>query len=263
MKTIFLTAFLSCTLLASKAQNKTKMETQKESIDAISQLLESRYFKGIYEGDTALLSTVYHPGTLLFGDVKGQPYAKTLEQYLDGVKNRQSPKESGKVFKGEILNIRVVNSIAVAEVKVTMYDFVYQEFLSFHRIDGKWLLVSKMISDIADQTAGAKSTTVVADIKTSLIATIHILPKFEKEVKEALKTMEIESNKEKDCEQFVSNTQVDSSLTVVIYETYKSEKAFQLHKTSSHAKAFFAVVKGKIVNDKIETIFLADLNSSK
>ena len=56
------------------------METQKESIVAISQVLESRYFKGIYEGDMALLNTVYHPGTLLFGDVKGQPYAKTLEQ---------------------------------------------------------------------------------------------------------------------------------------------------------------------------------------
>src|SRR5712671_4895471 len=117
MKTVLLTAFLSCTLLVAKAQNNTKMENQKESITAISELLESRYFKGIYEGDTTLLSTVYHPGTLLFGDVKGQPYAKTLEQYLDGVQNRQNPKDSGKPFKGEILNIRAINSIAAAEIK--------------------------------------------------------------------------------------------------------------------------------------------------
>jgi hypothetical protein len=54
----------------SKSQNKIKMETQKESIAAISQVLENSYFKGIYEGDTTLLGTVYHPGTLLFGDVK-------------------------------------------------------------------------------------------------------------------------------------------------------------------------------------------------
>ncbi len=240
------------------------MENNKQGSLAITEALENRYFKGIYEGDTALLSTVYHGGTLLFGDVKGQPYAKTLEQYLDGVKNRQSPKESGKPFKGEILNIRVVNSIAVAEIKVTMYDFVYQEFLSFHRIDGRWLLVSKMISDIADQTAGTKSTaTPVAVIKTSLIATIHILPGFEKEVKEALKIMEIASNKETDCEQFVANTQKDSPQTVVVYEVYKNDEAFQLHKNSSHAKAFFEFVKGKMVNDKIETVFLSELNSSK
>lgn len=115
---------------------------------AISQVLEDYYFKGIYDGDLDALGKVYHHGTLLFGDVKGQPYAKTLEQYLDGVAHRQSPKDSGKPFKGEILNIRVVNSIAVAEVKVRMYDFLYHEFLSFHRIDGKWLLVNKMMSDI-------------------------------------------------------------------------------------------------------------------
>jgi len=264
MKTLLLSTFLFCTLLVSNAQINTKMETQKESIAVISELLESRYFKGIYEGDTTLLSTVYHPGTLLFGDVKGQPYAKTLEQYLDGVQNRQSPKESGKPFKGEIINIRAVNSIAVAEVKVTMYDFVYQEFLSFHRMDGRWLLVSKMISDIADQTAGAKSTgTPVAGIKTLLIATIHILPGFEKEVKVALQTMEIASNKETGCEQFVANTQKDSPQTVVVYEVYKNDEAFQLHKTSPHAKAFFEFVKGKIVNDKIETVLLTELNSSK
>jgi len=264
MKTVLLIAFLSCTLQLLKAQNKTKMETQKESIAVISQLLESRYFKGIYEGDTTLLSTIYYPGTLLFGDVKGQAYAKTLEQYFDGVQNRISPKKSGKLFKGEILNIRVVNSIAVAEIKVTMYDFVYHEFLSFHRIDGSWLLVNKMISDIADQTPGEKSTgTPVADIKTLLIATIHILPRFEKEVKGALKTMEIASNKEIGCEQFVANTQKDSPQTVVVYEVYKNNEAFQSHKTSPHANAFFEFVKGKIINNKIETVFLTELDRSK
>src|SRR5476651_954341 len=218
MKTFLLTAFFSCTLLALKAQNLKKMETNQDSL-AISQALENDYFKGIYEGDINTLGKIFNPGTLLFGDVKGQPYAKTLDQYLDGVAHRQNPKDSGKPFKGEILNIRVVNSIAVAEVKVTMYDFVYHEFLSFHKIDGKWLLVSKMISDIADQTAGTKSTgTAVSGIKTSLIATIHILPGFEKEVKEALKTMEIASNKETGCEQFVANTEKDSPQTVVVYE---------------------------------------------
>ena len=263
MKTLFLTAFLSCTLLVLKAQNLKKMETNQDSL-AISQALENDYFKGIYEGDINTLGKIFNPGTLLFGDVKGQPYAKTLDQYLDGVAHRQSPKDSGKPFKGEILNIRVVNSIAVAEVKVTMYDFVYQEFLSFHRIDGRWLLVSKMISDTSDQTAGAElpGTTAVG-VKTSLIATIHILPGFEKEVKQALRTMEIASNKETDCEQFVANIQKDAPQTVVIYEVYKNDEAFQLHINSPHAKAFFEFLKGKMVNDKIETVFLTELNGSK
>lgn len=125
-----------------------KMETQQTDEIAVSKVLEDYYFKGIYEGDIQTLKNIYHPGTLLFGDVKGEPYAKTLEQYLDGVANRQSPRDSGKPFKGEVISVDVINSIAVATVHVKMYDFNYEEFLSFHKIDGRWLIVNKMISDV-------------------------------------------------------------------------------------------------------------------
>ena len=148
MKTLLLTAFISCSLLVAKAQSTNKMETQKADSTAIGQALEEYYFKGIYEGDVNTLGSIFNPGTLLFGDVKGQPYAKTLEQYLDGVAHRQSPKDSGKPFKGDIISIKVVQSIGIAEVKVKMYEFNYHEFLSFHKIDGKWLIVNKMISDV-------------------------------------------------------------------------------------------------------------------
>jgi len=140
---------LSCNLPVLKAQNSKKMETTQDSI-AITQALESYYFKGIYEGDINILRQIYYPGTLLFGDVKGQPYAKTLNQYLDGVAHRQSPKDSGKPFKGTIISVDVVNSIAVAKVHVKMYDFNYDEFLSFHKIDNRWLIVNKMITDVTE-----------------------------------------------------------------------------------------------------------------
>ena len=125
------------------------MENSKEDSLAIGKVLDN-YFKGIYEGDIALLSSTFNPGTLLFGDVKGQPYAKTLDEYLDGVKNRKSPKDSGQPFKGEVLSVDVINSIAIAKVKVKMYAFDYQEMLSFHKIAGKWLIVNKMITDVAE-----------------------------------------------------------------------------------------------------------------
>ena len=124
------------------------METTQADSAAISQALEDYYLKGIYEGDLATLNQIYYPGTLLFGDVKGQPYFKTLDQYFDAVKNRQSPKDLEKPFKGEIISISIINSIAIAELKVKMYDFYYHEFLSFHKINGKWLIVNKMMSDI-------------------------------------------------------------------------------------------------------------------
>jgi hypothetical protein len=132
-----------------QAANSNKMETNKQDAAAIGQVLEDYYFKGIYEGDVNVLETIFNKGTLLFGDVKDQPYAKTLAEYLNGVANRQSPKESGQPFKGTIFSIDVINSIAIAKVHVKMYAFDYDEILSFHKIEGKWLIVNKMISDIA------------------------------------------------------------------------------------------------------------------
>jgi hypothetical protein len=123
------------------------MKTIQTDTVAIKDALENIYIKGLYEGDLNLLKQIFYSGTLLFGDVKGQPYFKTLDQYLDGVVNRQSPKDSGKLFKAEILSINVVNSIAIAELKVKMYDFYYHNMLSFHKLDGKWIIVNKMLTD--------------------------------------------------------------------------------------------------------------------
>lgn len=133
------------------------MENNRQDSLAITGVLEDHYFKGIYEGDVDMLREIFNPGTLLFGDVKGQPYAKTLDQYLEGVKNRQSVKDSGKPFKGTIISIDIVNSIAAAKVHVKMYDFNYDEFLSFHKIDDHWLIVNKMITDVAEQGANDRS----------------------------------------------------------------------------------------------------------
>ena len=149
MRILLLTAFLFCMLPGLKAQHSKKMENNKQDVAAITGMLEDYYFKGIYEGNLDLLNQVYYTGTLLFGDVKGQPYAKTLDDYLDGVKNRQSPKDSGKPFKGEVISVEVVNTIAIARVTLKMYDFNYCEYLSFHKLDGRWLIVNKMISDLS------------------------------------------------------------------------------------------------------------------
>lgn len=120
----------------------------KEDSLAITAVLENDYFPGIYNGDIEKLGRVMYADGLLFGDVKGEPYAKTRNQYLEVVKNRQSVKDSGKPFKGTIISIDVVNTIAVAKVHVKMYDFNYDEFLSFHKINNQWLIVNKMLSDV-------------------------------------------------------------------------------------------------------------------
>ncbi|QHS58438.1 nuclear transport factor 2 family protein [Chitinophaga agri] len=150
MKALLLTALLYGLIPVLKAQKADKMKNNEQDSLAIATALENNYFNAIYEGDTDRLGSILYPGTLLFGDVKGQPYAKSRDEYLTGVKNRQSPKDSGKPFHGDITSIDIVNSIAVARVKVKMYDFHYNEILSFHKIDGRWYIVNKMMSDISE-----------------------------------------------------------------------------------------------------------------
>lgn len=150
MKTILFIALLSGFLPGVNAQNLSIMEQIQQDKNTITRVLEDYYFKGIYEGDTSLLEKIFHPGLLLFGDVKGTPYAKTRQEYLGGVAQRQSPKDSGGPFKGTIIALDIVNSIAVAKVSVKMYTFNYDEFLAFHKIEGAWVIVNKMISDSSE-----------------------------------------------------------------------------------------------------------------
>jgi hypothetical protein len=123
-------------------------KTDDEERVAIEQALNGYYFRGIHDGNVELLRQVFHPATLLFGDVKGQPYAKTLEAYLDGVAHRVSPRDSGRPYQTDILRIDVINSIAVATVRVAMYEFNYFDLLSFHKVDGQWLIVNKMLTHV-------------------------------------------------------------------------------------------------------------------
>lgn len=138
---------LTATAQVSPSTNIKNMKDFTTDSTAIAAVLTNVYFKGIYEGDVKLLRSAYYENTLLFGDAAGKPYFKTLAQYLDGVANRQSPKDSGKPFGGTIIAIEVIGSIAMAKVNVKMYDFNYFELLSFHEMDGKWLIVNKMIHD--------------------------------------------------------------------------------------------------------------------
>ncbi|MFL9839157.1 nuclear transport factor 2 family protein [Flavobacterium sp. ST-75] len=126
------------------------METTKQDSLAIAEKLQQLYFKGLYEGDINLLKELFNPGTLLFGDVNGQPYAKTLEEYLEGVASRVSPKDSGTDFKGIIISIEVINTIAMAKVNVKMYTFNYYDLLTFHRLNNQWVIVNKAFTNVTE-----------------------------------------------------------------------------------------------------------------
>ena len=123
------------------------MNSYNENAEAISSVL-ANYFKGVFKGDVELLRSIFHPQSLVSGDINGQQYFKSLDQYLDGVRNRKSPQSLDETFKMEILSIEIINSIAVAKVHLPMFEFNYYDLLSLSKIGGRWVIVNKLLTNV-------------------------------------------------------------------------------------------------------------------
>lgn len=123
------------------------MSNYKDDTTAVTAVL-SNYLEGVFSGNTDLLGSVFHRQALVAGDINGQPYFKTLDQYLDGVKNRKSPRELNETFRMEIIAIEIINSIAIAKVHLPMFEFNYYDLLSLNKINGDWLIVNKLLTHV-------------------------------------------------------------------------------------------------------------------
>ncbi len=108
----------------------------------------SHYFQGIYNGDIDKLEKVFHPQALLFGDIKGEPYFKSVADYMDGVKNRKSPNDLGEEFKMEILSIEILGTIATVKAHSPMLGFNYYDTLSLNLVQGEWKIVNKLFTHV-------------------------------------------------------------------------------------------------------------------
>jgi len=106
------------------------------------------YFEGIFYGDIDKLESAFLPQCLLIGDINRQPYFKNLQEYLSGVRSRKSPDELGEEFRMKILGIESVNDIAYAKLHLQMLGFNYYDYVSLSRIDGRWLIVNKIFTNV-------------------------------------------------------------------------------------------------------------------
>ena len=108
----------------------------------------SQYFQGIYDGDSDKLENAFHQQALLFGDIKGEPYFKTVTDYIDGVKGRRSPNDLGEEFKMEILAIEIMGNMATVKAHLPILGFNYYDFLSLSLVQGEWKIVNKLFTHV-------------------------------------------------------------------------------------------------------------------
>ena len=106
------------------------------------------YCKGVFRGDIALLRAVFHPKAALFAEVRGQPYYKPLDDYLAVVARRESPEALGEPFLMKPVLVEVTHEIAFAKVHCPMLGYHYIDYLSFVRLEGRWVIVNKLFTDV-------------------------------------------------------------------------------------------------------------------
>jgi len=110
--------------------------------------LVDRYFASLFDGDVERLRSTFHPGAILSGEVKGAPYYRKLDEYLDAVKNRQSPKALGETYGMELLSVEVQGPIAFVKTHSPMLGYNYCDFLSLVRHEGRWVIAAKIFTHV-------------------------------------------------------------------------------------------------------------------
>lgn len=128
----------------------TKAGTYEQSAQEIQSVIK-QYFDGIFCGKTDLLQEVFHPQALLYGDIEGRPYFKTLGEYIEGVKNRQSPHALGEAFRMKVLSIEVLGRVAYVRLHCPMLKFNYYDYLALNESDGRWRIVNKLFTHVDPQ----------------------------------------------------------------------------------------------------------------
>ncbi len=118
-----------------------------EHIREIENLIAT-YFMGIFNGDVAKLETCFDKNVHIYGDIKGVEYFKSIKEYLDGVQNRQSPKDLDESFQMKIIGIDIMGEIAMAKLQVPMLGYNYYDYISLARMDKNWKIVNKIFTHV-------------------------------------------------------------------------------------------------------------------
>jgi hypothetical protein len=106
------------------------------------------YGQSIHDGDVARLRSTFDPRAQLFGEVKGEPYHRNLEDYLSAVAKRQSPRELGHAYALAPLGVDVQGAVAVARLHFPLLGFNYVDYLSLVKTNGHWLIVNKTFTHV-------------------------------------------------------------------------------------------------------------------
>jgi len=103
-----------------------------------------RYFDLMYDSDTFRFDAVFRPSAQLHGFQEGQMVMWPAQKFKDVIAGRPSPKSLKAPRQEEVLLIDFASATqALVKVRVRINAVVFVDYLTYHRIDGTWMITSK------------------------------------------------------------------------------------------------------------------------
>ncbi len=104
-----------------------------------------KYFYGLHYADEQLLSEVFHPRAIYATADEQTPLIRNMEDYMRVIADRVSPASKKEVRKDVIDKVEIAGeNTAFARVRCSIGSRDFVDFLSFIRVDGQWLIISKV-----------------------------------------------------------------------------------------------------------------------
>ena len=117
--------------------------TSQPGVQALMQAVQ-QYFDLMYDSDVSHFDRVFRPTAQLHGLRDGKMRMLTAQAYREILAGSPSPKSQGARREEEVLLMDVSSpSQALVKVRVRINAIVYVDYLSYHRVDGDWLVSSK------------------------------------------------------------------------------------------------------------------------
>lgn len=137
--------------VATRRDRASRTSRDVHDARAITLVVES-YFDALFLGDVALLREVFHPSARLVGFAPADPRdaalpdtpgIRPLEEYLQAVAARVSPRDRGETTASRILSVQRDGPLAFVRAFVPMLGYAYTDHLLLVREAGRWQIVQK------------------------------------------------------------------------------------------------------------------------
>jgi Putative lumazine-binding len=115
----------------------------EECVTSLRAALE-RYLELMYECDVSRFDDVFAPTVQLHGFRNGIMQCWPAAVYRDILAKRQSPKSLSARREDALLLLDFASSTqALIKVRIRMATMLFIDYLTWHRLEGRWLITSK------------------------------------------------------------------------------------------------------------------------